>query len=86
MRLVLFDEDFKLGVLKESNVVDVSRVTEGMTYFSKQEMMNFLIRDFDKFRPQIEDYSITNLPCKLNHFPINCSKINWNLFSKRFCE
>ena len=46
MRLVLFDEDFKLGVLKESNVVDVSRVTEGMTYFSKQEMMNFLIRDF----------------------------------------
>ena len=55
MRLVLFDEDFKLGVLKESNVVDVSRVTEGMTYFSKQEMMNFLIRDFDKFRPQIED-------------------------------
>ena len=58
MRLVLFDEDFKLGILKGDNVVDVSRVTEGMTYFSYQEMMNFLISDFDKFRPQIEEMAL----------------------------
>ena len=55
MKLVLFGEDFKLGVLQGDNVVDVSQATEGIRYFSPQEMMSLLIGDFGKYRGQIEE-------------------------------
>ena len=50
MKLVLFDEDFKLGVLKNGNVVDVAASTSNLTYYSPQEMMNQVIENFDSMR------------------------------------
>ena len=47
MKLVLFDEDFRLGVLKNGNVVDVSASTSDLTYYSTQEMMNQVIDNID---------------------------------------
>ena len=55
MKLVLFGEDFKLGLLQGDNVMDVSQATEGIRYFSPQEMMSLLIEDFDKYRGKIEE-------------------------------
>ncbi len=55
MNLVLFGDDFKLGVLKGDNVVDVSAAAEGLRYFSPQEMMNLLIADFGNRRGRIEE-------------------------------
>jgi 2-keto-4-pentenoate hydratase/2-oxohepta-3-ene-1,7-dioic acid hydratase in catechol pathway len=57
MRLVLFGEDFKLGVLKGDNIVDISQVTEDMLYFSPQEMMHFIINDFAKYKDKITEIS-----------------------------
>ena len=54
MKLVLFDEDFKLGVLKNGNIVDVSASTVNLTYYSPQEMMNQVIENFDSMRGEIE--------------------------------
>ena len=55
MKLVLFDEDFKLGVLKNGTVVDVSALTNGLTYYSPQEMMNQIIQNFDSLQGEIEN-------------------------------
>ena len=45
MKLLLFDHD-KLGVYKGENIVDVSEVVSGNTYFSPQEIMNDVIANF----------------------------------------
>jgi len=66
MKLVLFDENFKLGLIKGSDVVDVSQATQGLRYFSPQEMMNLLIENFDKYRGHIED-----LGAKGNTLPLS---------------
>jgi len=54
MKLVLFGDDYKLGVLQGENVIDVSQITQDIRYFSPQEMMNIIIGNFDKYRSQIE--------------------------------
>ncbi len=55
MKLVLFGEDFKLGVLRGDSVVDASQVTQDIRYFSPQEMMSLLIEGFDRYRGPIEE-------------------------------
>ncbi|MBM2826732.1 MAG: Fumarylacetoacetate hydrolase [Dehalococcoidia bacterium] len=54
MKLVLFGDDFKLGVLKGDRVVDASQVAMDITHTSPQDMMGKLIGDFDKHRSRLE--------------------------------
>ena len=54
MRLVLFGEDFRLGVLKDDLVVDASEVANRINHSSPQDMMNQLIEGFDKYRSSLE--------------------------------
>ena len=53
MKLVFFD-DFKLGVIKDSQVVDVRAAVSGITHSSPQDLINTIIADFDKYRGDIQ--------------------------------
>ncbi|MAZ60538.1 MAG: fumarylacetoacetate hydrolase [Chloroflexi bacterium] len=53
MKLVFFD-DFKLGVIKDSQVVDVRDAVSGITHSSPQDLINKIIADFDKYRGDIQ--------------------------------
>ncbi len=53
MKLAFFD-DFKLGVVKGDNVVDVSSVVSGVPHTSPQELINRVIAGFDDHRANIE--------------------------------
>ena len=53
MKLLYFD-DFKLGVLKGDNVVDVSAVVEDIPHSGPGDLMNGLIARFDEYRSKLE--------------------------------
>lgn len=53
MKLLLFN-DFKLGVLQDDQVFDVSAATQSLDYHTPQEMMQQVITGWDGLRPQIE--------------------------------
>ena len=53
MKLVFFD-DFKLGVIKDSQVIDVRDAVSGITHSSPQDLINKIIADFDKYRGDIQ--------------------------------
>lgn len=53
MKLLLFN-DFKLGVLQDDHVFDVSAATAALDYHTPQEMMQLVITGWDTLRPQIE--------------------------------
>ncbi len=53
MKLVFFD-DFKLGVVKGDNVVDVSAAVSGVPHTSPQDLINRVIAGFDDHRGSIE--------------------------------
>ena len=53
MKLAFFD-DFKLGVVKGDNVVDVSSVVSGVPHTSPQDLINRVIAGFDDHRANIE--------------------------------
>ena len=53
MKLAFFD-DFKLGVVKGDNVVDVSSVVSGVPHTSPQDLINRVIEGFDGHRAAIE--------------------------------
>ena len=46
MKLVFFD-DFKLGVIRDNQVVDVRGAVSGITHSSPQDLINKIIADFD---------------------------------------
>jgi len=54
MKLVLFGEDFRLGVLQGERVVDASSVANDIPFHTPQEMMSRLIEGFDRFRGPLE--------------------------------
>jgi len=54
MRLVLFGEDYRLGILKGDAVIDASSVTDGIQRNTPQQMMSTLIANFSQYRPQLE--------------------------------
>lgn len=54
MRLVLFGDDFKLGVLVGQRVVDASQVGRELSAHTPQEMMRTLIEEFDLYRERLE--------------------------------
>ena len=53
MKLLFFD-DFRLGVLKGDNVVDVTSVAEGIPHITSQQMISGLIENFDDYRGKLE--------------------------------
>ncbi|MDP6674717.1 MAG: fumarylacetoacetate hydrolase, partial [Gammaproteobacteria bacterium] len=54
MKLLFFD-DFRLGVLKGDNVVDVSDVVAGIPHIEPQQLINGLIANFENCRQTLED-------------------------------
>lgn len=53
MKLLYFD-DFKLGVLKGDNVVDVTAVVQDIPHVGPHDLINGLIEHFDDYRGKIE--------------------------------
>jgi 2-keto-4-pentenoate hydratase/2-oxohepta-3-ene-1,7-dioic acid hydratase in catechol pathway len=53
MKILFFDE-FRLGVLVDDHVIDVSAVAEGIPHAHPQDIMNRLIGDWDTYRGLIE--------------------------------
>ena len=53
MKLLLFN-DYKLGVLQDGQVFDVSAATQTLDYHTPQEMMQQVITGWETVRPQIE--------------------------------
>jgi len=54
MKLVFFD-DFKLGVIRDNQVVDVRGAVSGINHSSPQDLINKIIADFDKYRGDIQN-------------------------------
>lgn len=54
MKLVLFGDDFRLGVLNGDRVVDASSVANEIPHHSPQELMSRLIEGFDHHRGALE--------------------------------
>ena len=54
MKLVYFD-DFRLGVLRDEAVVDVSSMVEEIPHTGPQDLMSGLIARFDQFRDRLEE-------------------------------
>ena len=57
MKLVLFGDEFRLGVLNGDMVVDASSVGNSIDSHTPQEMMSKLIEDFDQYRGALEQLS-----------------------------
>ena len=53
MKLVYFD-DFKLGVLKDDAVVDVSAAVSDIPHTGPGDLMNGLIERWDTYKPRLE--------------------------------
>ena len=53
MKLVYFD-DFKLGVLKDDTVVDVSAAVKDIPHIGPGDLMNGLIEHWDSYKPRLE--------------------------------
>ena len=49
MKLAFFD-DFKLGVIKDGAVVDVSSAVSGIAHTSPQDLINRIIENFDDLK------------------------------------
>jgi 2-keto-4-pentenoate hydratase/2-oxohepta-3-ene-1,7-dioic acid hydratase in catechol pathway len=53
MKLMYFD-DFRLGILKADNVVDVSDVVQDVPHIGPHDLINGVIERFAEYRPKIE--------------------------------
>lgn len=51
---ILFFNDYRLGILKEDQVVDVTDVVADIPYSRPQDLMVGLIEQFETYRPKIE--------------------------------
>ena len=54
MKLVLFGDEFNLGILSGDSVIDASLVADSISHNSPQELMSGLIADFDRHRGALE--------------------------------
>jgi 2-keto-4-pentenoate hydratase/2-oxohepta-3-ene-1,7-dioic acid hydratase in catechol pathway len=52
---ILFFNDFKLGIVKGDNVVDVSAVVQSIPHTGPHDLINGLIADFDAWRGKLEE-------------------------------
>ncbi|MEC8175311.1 MAG: fumarylacetoacetate hydrolase family protein [Pseudomonadota bacterium] len=53
MKILYFD-DFKLGILRGTNVVDVSAVVQDVPHTGPHDLITNLIADFDNYRERLE--------------------------------
>ena len=53
MKLLFFD-DFRLGVLKDDHVVDVTAVVDDVTHVNPQQLMSGLIEQFESYRRELD--------------------------------
>jgi len=51
---LVFVDDFKLGIIKGKNVVDVSEAVAGIPHTSPQDLLNRLIENFSEYRSKLE--------------------------------
>ena len=54
MKLVLFGDEFNLGILSGDSVIDASSVAGTISHSSPQELMSSVIADFDSHRGALE--------------------------------
>ncbi|MBH42685.1 MAG: fumarylacetoacetate hydrolase [Chloroflexi bacterium] len=54
MRLVLYGEEFRLGLLNGDRVVDASSVSDRIPHNTPQQMISKLIGEFDRYRSELE--------------------------------
>jgi 2-keto-4-pentenoate hydratase/2-oxohepta-3-ene-1,7-dioic acid hydratase in catechol pathway len=59
MKFLYFD-DFKLGVLKGDNVVEITDLLSDIPVRDSRDLINGLIENFDKYKKTIEDYVAQN--------------------------
>ena len=52
---LLFFNDFQLGVLKGTQVVDVSKVVADIKHTEPQQLISGLIANFTNYRQKLED-------------------------------
>ena len=55
MRLVLYGEEFRLGILSGDTVIDASSVSDTIPHNTPQQMISELIGGFDSYRSALED-------------------------------
>ena len=53
MKILYFD-DFKLGILRGTDVVDVSAVVQDVPHTGPHDLITNLIADFDNYRERLE--------------------------------
>ena len=70
MKLVLFGEEFNLGILTGDSVIDASSVADTIPHHSPQEVMNGLIAEFDRHRSALEGLAATG-----QHIPVDSVRL-----------
>ncbi len=66
MKLAFFD-DYKLGVITENDIVDISDALSGISFHTPQELIQMVIEDFDNLRPTIMDVVENSKPITLDN-------------------
>ena len=60
MKLAFFD-DFKLGIIKDGNVVDAGQAVTGINHTSPQDLINQVIENFSQHRAALQQAADSNL-------------------------
>ena len=66
MKLAFFN-DYKLGVIGDGTVVDVSDAVSGISHTSPQDLINRVIEDFDDFRGTLQQAADSGSGVPLEH-------------------
>ena len=66
MKLAFFN-DYKLGVIGDGTVVDVSDAVSGISHTSPQDLINRVIEDFDDFRGTLQQAADSGSSMPLEH-------------------
>ena len=59
MRFVYFN-DFRLGILKRDNVVDITEQLSDMPVRDNRDLINGLIENYDKYKASLEQFVAAN--------------------------
>ncbi len=52
---IAFVDDFRPALVRDDSVIDISDITDGFPGTGPQDLMNGLIADFDRLRPELEE-------------------------------
>src|SRR5687767_9851638 len=86
MKLVFFD-DFRLGVVKDALMIDVSHVVRDIPHVGPHDLINGLIAHFEDYRPHLEEAANTGTAMPAGRmrlrsplpkpFNIDCMAVNY---------